>query len=341
MSILITPQIEGQEAEATGQAFTPTLSYCFLNEPLKIYVDDNDPDVTEIYADVTQIDTYNGSEETTRVKYIVKDKAPSQGLVIDLMKVVKQLHDFDVYHFQSIADIVSTDGKNSVLSKFIYKFEFYSDISNFKYTILKLPILGGRTFENFVPLVDHTTPIRETNNFSDSLLNGFSMPTLVLKNISSVSNNDYSLVANSPTYSVGEMACEGRIVWKSKLGSWMSWGMNLKTETPKGSYSGQIDTGMFESTVFSGGGNPYNPVNYTSVSSSESVALKVLDLTAEQLKIVSGIHGTPAVYYQRTPSSKLELMKLTSASTPIKSLIHGGDFSVSLSGLHEYKNRVK
>ena len=405
MSLTITPQINGQQANGT-------LSYCFLNEPLKVHVQDNQTQATgyitftagavafqgvstlflseltvgdivliqgvrkkiafiynntnaavdnafsadgtneqmfiglsqfnQINADVTQIDTYSGTEQTTKAKYIVKDFIDSQGIVIDLMKVVKQLHDFDTYHIQSIADLVTTKGKNTVLSKYIYKFEFYVDSPATKTTILKLPILGGRTFDKFVPAVDHTTAIRETDDFTESNIKTFGLPRFILKTISSVSNSDYSLDYDAAIpYTSGTEPCEGRIVWKSKLGSWMTWGMNLKTEQIKGSYDGQIDTGMFESTDFTGGGNPYIPVNYTSVSSSESVSLKVLDLTADQLKVVSGIHGSPAVYYQRTTSSKLELMKLKSASTPIKSLIHGGDFSVSLDSLNQYEHRVK
>jgi hypothetical protein len=98
---------------------------------------------------------------------------------------------------------------------------------------------------------------------------------------------------------------------------------------------------MFESTSFNGGGNAYVPVNYTSVNSSTSMTLKCLNLTKEELIAVAEISGSPAVYYQSEPSGKLELMKLTSATAPIKTHIGGGDFSVSLKGLFSYENRVK
>jgi hypothetical protein len=334
MSLNITPQISGQQANGT-------LSYCFINEPLKVHITDSDSQVSQIFADITKISTSTGVSEEFKSQYILRDITSLGGIAIDLMKVVKQLHDFDVYHFSSIEDIVSTEGKNSVVSKYIYKFEFYTDEFSPKVEILKLPILGGRTFENFIPSVDHTTPIRETNDFSNSYLKGFVMPTFTLRDISSVSNGNYTPYSSNPTLTTSDEACEGRIVWKSKLGSWMSWGMNLKTAKVSGNYSGSIDNGMFESTDFSGGGNAYIPVNYTSVMSGSSITLKCLSLTASELIAVAEINGSPAVYYQKDSSSGLELMKLTSATAPIKTHINGGDFSVSLSGLFSYEHRVK
>ena len=335
MALTITPQISGQQANGT-------LSYCFINEPLKVHVTDSLSTVNQIFVDVTQISTHTGTAETTRVEYIVRDIISLGGIAIDLMKVVKQLHDFDLYHFSTNSHF-STDGfKDSVLSKYIYKFEFYTNISTTKTTVLKLPILGGRTFQNFVPVVNFTTPIRElqAGSFDDAYLKNYSNPVFSLRQISSVTNSNYSVITQYDT-AQGSESCEGRIIWKSKLGGWMYWGMNLKTSKINGSHSGNIDNGMFESTVFSGGGSVYIPVNYTSVKSSNSITLKCLSLSKEELIAVAEINGSPAVYYQRSPSEKLELMKLTSATAPIKTHINGGDFSVSLSGLFESESRVK
>tara|TARA_R110002049_G_scaffold257269_1_gene432695 strand:+ start:169 stop:1173 length:1005 start_codon:yes stop_codon:yes gene_type:complete len=334
MALTITPQISGQQADST-------LSYCFINEPLKVHVTDSDSAVTQIFVDVTQINNFEATGLSSKVKYIVRDIVSLGGIAIDLMKVVKQLHDFDVYHFSDDSELANA-GKDSVLSKYIYRFDFYTNISTTPTTILKLPILGGRTFQNFVPAVNYTTPIRElgAGDFDDAHLLNYTNPVFSLRQISSVTNSDYSLITQ---YDVaqGSESCEGRIVWKSKLGGWMYWGMNLKTSKINGSHSGNIDNGMFESTVFSGGGSAYIPVNYTSVKSSNSITLKCLSLTAEELIAVAEISGSPAVYYQSGPSEKLELMKLTSATAPIKTHINGGDFSVSLSGLFEYESRVK
>tara|TARA_R110002073_G_scaffold27337_1_gene88377 strand:+ start:8202 stop:9206 length:1005 start_codon:yes stop_codon:yes gene_type:complete len=334
MALTITPQISGQQADGT-------LSYCFLNEPLKVHITDSDITVNEIFCDVTQINNNAATGLPTNVKYVVRDIVSLGGIVVDLMKVVKQLHDFDVYHFSDDSDLSGNAGKDSVLSKYIYRFDFYTNVSSSLTTILKLPILGGRTFENFVPAVNHLTPIVELLNFDNAYLKNYTNVSYTLKDISAVGGSDYSLTTVSSVVTQGDESCEGRIIWKSKLGAWMYWGMNLKTSKPTGSYQGSIDNGMFESTNFSGGGNAYIPVNYTSVNSNYSISLKCLSLTALELIAVSEINGSPAVYYQKDNNSSLELMKLTSASAPIKTHINGGDFSVSLSGLFEYESRVK
>ena len=403
MALITIPQIMGQQANGT-------LSYCFINEPLKVYIpttsqatgtgaysvgnstitgsgtlfttelsigssiivegleyeiatitSDTSATITttftvaslyaviiigsrntnEIYADVTQISTSTGSSESTRVKYIVRDITPLGGIVIDLMKVVKQLHDFDVYHNSTVSNI--TSGWDSVVSKYIYKFEFYTNTSDAKTTVLKLPILGGRTFQNFVPAVDYNTPIQEIAH-DDLLLSdllGHFIPKFTLREIASVTGSDYSPIRSSVLVNVGDAPCEGVIYWKSKLGGWQCWGMNLKTTKINGSYSGNIDNGMFESSNFTGAGNAYIPVNYTSVNSSTSITLKCLSLTAEELIGVAEINGSPAVYYQKNATSSLELMRLTSATAPIKTHIGGGDFSVSLKELFSYEQRVK
>ena len=131
------------------------------------------------------------------------------------------------------------------------------------------------------------------------------------------------------------------IHFKSKLGAWVSWGMNLASVTKSHNYNGNISIGMFESTLYEGGGNPYIPVDYTGSSTSFSISLKSLSLSAEMLTCLSEINGTPAIYYQPTPTSRLELMRLTSASAPIKSLIQGGDFTVSLKRISQTSNRVR
>lgn len=334
MSIVITPQILGQQADNT-------LSYCFLNEPLKVVIRDTYPLITQFLADVTQIDARTGAVVETFSEYVIRDVASLGSVAVDLMKVVRQLHNFDTYSFSNVSDMTGVRGEDSVVSKYIYKFEIYNREYAPRKVILKLPIIGGRSFSNFVPAVDHLTPISEILNFDNAYLKTYTLPTFTLKDISSVSNSDYSPTSASTVLTLGKEPCEGRIIWKSKLGSWVSWGMNLKTSSLKSSYQGNLSTGMFESTDFLGGGDPYVSVNYTSVSSSNSISLKCLSLTAEELIGVSEISGSPAVYYQKSISSRLELMRLTASSAPIKTHINGGDFSVSLSDIYKQNHRVK
>ena len=130
MALTITPQISGQVADGT-------LSYCFLMEPLKVHITDSDAATSIIYADITRIATDTGVEELVKADYIMRDVSSLGGVVIDLTKVMKQLHDFDTLKFGSISNIVA--GWDSVVSKYIYKFEFCSDQAlTIKTTILKM-----------------------------------------------------------------------------------------------------------------------------------------------------------------------------------------------------------
>jgi len=337
MSLQITPQISGQQADST-------LSYCFLMEPLKVHITDTDANTSIIYANVTRIATDTGVEETIKENYIMRDVSSLGGVVIDLNQVIKQLHDFDTIKFGSVADLVA--GWESVISKYIYKFEFCSDQApTVKTEILKLPIIGGRRFENFVPAVNYNTPIRELSlsELQDAKLGGYKIVNFVLKQISAVSDDDYSPTSGFTSVAEANNNCPkgGVIHWKSKLGGWMSWGMDLKTITKSHKYMGQLGVGMFESTNWSGGGNPFTQVDYTGSTSGETVSLKSLSRSVSELIGLSEINGTPAVYFQRTPTSKLELMRLSSASAPIKTYINGGDFSVSLKSISSTEQKVK
>ena len=66
MSLQINTQISGQKADST-------LSYSFLQEPLKVIITDSDADTRIIYADVTKINTDDGVVVSTDVSYIYRD----------------------------------------------------------------------------------------------------------------------------------------------------------------------------------------------------------------------------------------------------------------------------
>mgnify|MGYP003652608786 CR=1 FL=1 len=335
MALAISKQITGQEAGTT-------LSYSYLYEPLKIYASENVDVLTSIiYADITRIATDTGVEEDKKVKYIMRDIASLGGVSIDLSLVMQQLHDFDTLKVGIPDDIVN--GWDSVVSKWIYNFEFYTDQSSTKTEILKLPIIGGRRFDNFVPLVDHTNQLSELTRAELFLTNtkNLAIPEFRLKEISTVTDDDYSPDADTSSPSDGLDPCSGAIFWKSKLGGWMVWGMDLKNITNSHKYMGQLSVGMFESTIPTGGGTPYVQTNYTGTSSGQKIKLKSLSVSAEHLKALAEIAGSPAVYYQRHYTSKLELMKMDSSSAPIKSHINGGDFSVSLSSISTMEQKVK
>ena len=342
MALQITPQISGQVASST-------ISYSFLQEPLKVYITDSDADTRIIYADVTRVSTEDGSVVSTHQQYIHRDIPSLGGVVIDLSKVMRQMHDYNTYQYGSVLDIVN--GWDSVLSKYIYKFEFYSDVAtSVKTTIQKLPIIGGRSFDTFTPSVTYQTPIQElaSSYLQGGNLGGYQIPVFSLKEISSVSDNDYRPTATttSITNTGDNVPCEGVIYWKSKRGGWMSWGIDLKTENKSHQTMGSLNVGMFESTSYSGGGDIYSQADYIGTTSGLTLNLKSLSLTKDELLAVSEIAGSPAVYYRRgesVPSSsdRIELMRMTSATAPIRTHIMGGDFSISLARISTIEYKIK
>ena len=97
---------------------------------------------------------------------------------------------------------------------------------------------------------------------------------------------------------------------------------------------------MFDSTSRTNG-NPFIPVDYTGISSSYSIDLKSFSLITSELMAVSGISSSIVAYYQETNISKLELMRISSVSVPLKNLADGGDFSLSLQSISKTNQKSK
>ena len=192
-----------------------------------------------------------------------------------------------------------------------------------------MPLLGGRILKQFSAEVDESTPINEFEYYGldiSELENRWTNNWLVRSVLI-----DPALQNAKPTMSsytgTGDAACIGFLIWKSRFGGWMFWGFDIQKINYDKRYEGRLEVGMFESTADSGG-IPYVPVDYTGISTSYSLTMKSLGLSSEELLAVAGIEFSPAVYYSEVGSTKLELMRLTSASAPIDNLAHGGDFSV-------------
>ena len=158
MSLTITPQVTGQEASSS-------VTYCYLYEPLRIDVDESvSSSGIRIFIDLEVIDSSNTSSVIeTLVDYGEFDVNPGKTLSIDLMKIVRQHHDSDLYKFSNIDDIVNS-GWDSIVSKYIYNFKIRSSVSPTPIEIKKLPIIGGRNFQDFKPTLGLTNKISTVVN---------------------------------------------------------------------------------------------------------------------------------------------------------------------------------
>ncbi len=94
------PQIDGQTANSTT-------SYCYLYEPLKVRITEGtglNPTKYSIELEVRNTADYTDIIESI-VDYAVFDVNAGDGLTVDLMKIVRQYHDANVYKFANKDDI--------------------------------------------------------------------------------------------------------------------------------------------------------------------------------------------------------------------------------------------
>lgn len=329
MALTINTVITGQQADVN-------LSYCYLYEPLKIRVIESDLIAKKLYVDVLRKDINTGELIDTNFKYADFDINPGKAIVFDLMELAQQLHNANLYKYSSILEFNMPE-KQSVFSKYIYTYRIYTDITVDFPLISKLPIIGGRDFQQFNPIVTHTSPLDEFTYYGldkVELQRRWGASDYYLMRLPNLDSGFpiIPIVTDSPG---GLASCKpegGILYWKSRFGGWMFWGFDIQRKTSSPKYEGNLSSGMFESTDDSGG-VPYIPIDYTSVSSDYSLELKGLSLSKDELRAVAGIANSPAVYFADVIGNRLELMRVSSYSAPFSNLANGGDFSVSLSNI--------
>ena len=321
MAITISTQITGQEA-------TSTFTYCYLYEPLKINVLEDDTSSKKIYIDLEVISISDGITVAFEPKYGSFDRNPSRALTINLMDIAQQYHDSNLFKISTIGDL--TQAKDIVVSKYKYSFNIYSDITTTPVSVKKLPIIGGRMFRDFESIVPTSQVLTEAELYNVDLTGRWLDYYNITNSLTSATSTNAEPTITSSVETGGKKNCGGMLIWKSRFGGWMYWGMDIAVFKSSGSYGKSLQVGMMEGND---NGNPYVQVDYTERENSYSYNLKSLSLNSEELKAVQGIANSVAVYYMETPTSNLELMRLSSSTAPVSTLTNGGDFSVSLKSI--------
>ena len=335
MALTINPEI-------SGQVITSACSYCYLFEPLRVSISESETTAEKIYVDLEIIDTTDDTNiVATEVEYGVFDTYSGNVLSIDLMEIARQYHDSKVYIYSSIDDITdTTKGWHSVVSKYKYNFKIYSDVTATQTEICKLPIIGGRLFKDFSPGVDQTQSLTRADELGVDLSGRWDEFPFITQTLADPTATDSRPTITNTTQTTGSHPCGGFIIFKSMKGGWSTWGLEIKVERESGSYSGNLQVGMFESTEQSNG-NAYIPIDYTEINSSYSIELKSLGLLNIELDALSDIHHSPALYYMADKDSSLELMRKASADTPKSNISNGGDFSLSLSSISSMTQKTR
>lgn len=314
------------DANILGQELTSSTTYCYLYEPLVATIGSNTSSIKKVFIDLEIISTEDGTIYENLSSYGEFELVPTRPIKVDLMQMARQYHDSKVYKIGLTSDI--TSAWEMVVSKYKYKFTVRcSDTSYPTYDILKLPIIGGRDYQDFTPLVLQSTPLDEATKFNLDLSNRFKDYPTIQTTLADPTATD-SRPTITITDSTSGCKVEKAVIWKSALGGWMTWGFKLENKSYSHKYMGKLDVEIFESTQDIGG-HIYKPVDYTGVDTTFSTTLKSLSLSSEELEAVSRIKFTPAAYYV-TSDGKMELMRITNASTPLDSKANGGDFTLSL-----------
>ena len=343
-ALTITPEI-------SGQAANPVTTYCYLYEPLRMSFRDNKAGAAKLYID---LEIYQTEDSTTLVDsiadYAVFDLNEQGRVSVDLMKLAQQYHDANVYRFAEVANFdndTAGDGWHAVVSQYRYTFKVTSNVTSTPLTISKIPIIGGRTFQDFEPSVLETNKLTEADVLGLDLTGRWFNYPQIDCSLATPTDQDATPTIDVTFATQGTEPCGGMLVWKSRLGGWMYWGFDLRKESQSKSYTGEIPVGLFESDGLMG--KPYVETNYTGISTSYKLTLKSLSLTSDELRAVQSITASPAIYYiadsdggvVRNQNIRIELMKLDSATAPLDNRANGGDFTVSLSSISRSSHNVR
>ena len=344
-----SPTIPGltKTNEIQGQSANNAASYCYLFEPLRVIFTENSAAATKLYVHLQVTKTDGSSYLIANLPKYAEYDLPSSGSVsIDLMKIAQQYHDANVYKFAEVQDFDSAIGAGwkAVVSQYRYTFKISTDKTTATLDVVKIPIIGGRAFQDFVPSVTNTNEITEAGVLDIDLTNRWKDYPMITQTLAVPTSTNATPTVSVQYSSLGTKPCGGMLIWKSRLGGWMYWGFDLKKESQQKTYTGNIPVGLFEST--GPAGNAYIPTSYTGIETSNTVTLKSLGLSSNELRAVQSILASPAVYYMAdsdggVDQTRIELMKVTSATAPLDNLANGGDFTVSLSSISTSSQKVR
>lgn len=289
------------------------LGYLFEPFPVSVFEDTDqtfDLDIVEqsqVLADYGAFDVFSS---TTPV-------------VIDLALIIRQLYNHNVFRYGTIDDLVANPG---IFIDFAPNFNFEGS-SNF--TLRVDFLIGSRPFRDILPL-SGTTPLttREIQglDISDRWVD---YPILTSSIITSGGRRTGQVTVSRST-----TGCEtmdgGMLIWKSRLSGWNQWAFPLIERTPAVKLENDFEVGLFNFDRTLTNQNPFVELDYASATFDESIRLRSLNLTQQEVLAVSDILQSPVVYWLSEPFGRLEAVRAR-PNLPINNLQGGNDFEVNIS----------
>lgn len=322
MAITITPEL-------TGQTISSTKTYKYLFEPLRVQISDGGADF--FYVD---IETRNYTGNTTGVYslYAAGELDASGDVEIDLMEIARDLLIEELYKISDYSEI-----SELTIIPFCVNYSISTDQTTTPVELNIVPILGGRNFEQYSVNVSQSQPLTEFDYYGLSQ-SDFKYYPKVIQSLVDPTIADITPTLTKTVPTTGKDVCGGYLIWKSRFGGWMSWGFDIMTEDSNINYNEEVEMGLFKAND---SGNPYIPTNYTSIDESYSVTLKSLGVSKDYAKALKGLSASPVCYLMREAASRMELMRINSASIPLSNLTEGVDITISLSSISKPSQNIR
>jgi len=310
-------------------SFPVTRFYHYLYEPLDVEITETDSGVTKCYIDLILINAETGTTVSTISEYGLFDLLPNITLRVDIMKLIRQYDNADVYKIRAATAVTY----QTVITEYAYDVKIRTDVPN-ETTIKTLPLRGVRSFDliSANPLITGTPSITERDIYGitfDAATAKWSyrdIPVMTLQAPTATDVRPTLAVTDYIATNNSDEPCGGTVIWKSRLGGWMYWGFDIRTESHTGRYEGNIEVGMYETDE----NGIFTPSDYTKVKTSYTYSLKSLSLSSIELEAFKDIASAPVVYYKHYGSKFWEMMRLASPNVPVSTLSDGGDVSITL-----------
>jgi hypothetical protein len=322
MAITVTPRI-------TGQIIDGQRRYRYLFEPLEVKI--IEPGSEQFYIEI-QKKNYTGGIISTYSDYVTGELNASGTVAIDLMKVARDFLSDNIYQIGIPSDI-----STGTIVPFYLTYSVTTDVTSTPVTLDIIPIIGGRTYDQFEANVTNANALTEFEYLGVALPDFIGYPK-ISQSLANATSSNIEPTLNISTANSGATACGGFLIWKSRFGGWAYWGFDIISETPKTSFNETIEQGLFDVNT---NGNPIINANYTGINESYTVSLKALGLKNDYAKVLRGMSSAPVAYLMRGTTSKMELMRVTSVSAPVTNLTDGVDVEISLSSISNSFQNVR
>lgn len=327
MSLILRPTIN-TIANTTGNPpilGNNSLHLAYLFEPFPVSVEED----TNLTFDLDVI-----QQSQILAEYGAFDVfSPTSPVVVDVALVIQQLYNHNVFRYGTIDDLIANPG---IFIDFNPGFTF-SGSSDVRINVDF--IVGSRSFRNIVPITT-TTPLTTREIYGlDISERWINYPIITSSIILSGGRRTGEATINRSNVGCPEMD-GGMLIWKSRLGGWNQWAFPLIDRTPSIRMESDFEVGLFNFDRTLTNQNPFVELDYANTRFDESIRLRSLNLTQQEVLAVSDILQSPVVYWLAEPFGRLEAVRAR-PTLPISNLQGGNDFEVNISLISNGEFKVR